>query len=686
MTTWRNTAWLRRAAVLLIAGAAAAGLRAQQAERFRFERPVTIAVPGPQRLAIDVPLLSGGAPFTVAAAGGDRVVARGGLADLRFFDGSGAAVGYLLLYPPVSQPVWTTGDLLPIAKTEKTSGFEADFRTAATVDAIRVAGIPAPFLKRLTLEGSGDREHWTLLAGQGTLFDLPEEGLRQTDVPFRAGVYRYLRVTWDDTNSGRVPMPSAVEARTVTGAPPPPALTITVPAERRPSEPRRSRYRVRLPAGRLPVVAIELDAGGGHVFRDAAVFESRLSGGEAAPSQLGRATLKRVVRDGITAGALRIPISQPSEAAVDIVVEDGANPPLDVTSATAVFAELPWIYLEARGPLVARYGDPAATAPAYDLEAVRDSVDVTKLPDATWREPRALTDAASAAVPSAMPERGAALDPATFAYSRSIPDGGVGLVALQLDAGVLAHSRGPSARFADVRIIDSTHHQVPYVVERRDEPLVIDLALEPLTQTPPALRPEAGQNRSLYSLAVPYGNLPGANISVDTSARVFRRPVQLGVIRPPDRRNRDTWFDSYDVTVWTHSDPDTPAPAILLAVRQAGDTDLLLTVDEGDNSRLPITAVRLLLPSYALRFYRPAASTALQLVYGRDEIAPPRYDITLLAPQVMGAVATEVAVGPEAGKEAAPRALLISPRVFWVLLIVAVVVLVGIIVRLARKV
>ena len=150
---------------------------------------------------------------------------------------------------------------MPLATTEKTSGFEVDFRGANTIDAVRVEGLPAPFLKRLTLEGSGDRERWTLLSGEGTLFDLPQEGLRQTELRFPAGSFRYVRVTWDDTNSGRVPMPSAVEARLVEAILPPPRLTAALPVERRPSEPGRSRYRVKLPAARLPIVAVELNVG-----------------------------------------------------------------------------------------------------------------------------------------------------------------------------------------------------------------------------------------------------------------------------------------------------------------------------------------------------------------------------------------------------------------------------------------
>ncbi len=75
---------------------------------------------------------------------------------------------------------------------------------ALLIDRFRVDGIAAPFLKRVRLEGSGDRARWTLLVDEGTVFDLPAEQLRQTELEFTPGTYRYLRVTWDDTRSGRV--------------------------------------------------------------------------------------------------------------------------------------------------------------------------------------------------------------------------------------------------------------------------------------------------------------------------------------------------------------------------------------------------------------------------------------------------------------------------------------------------
>ena len=658
-------------------------LKAQETatDRFRFERTIETGGAGPRRLAVDVPLLAGAEPYL----GRDAAKSASGLSDLRLFDRNGAQVPYLLLHAPARQPRWRAGAVLPIARTEKTSGFEADFHATEPIDAIRVSGLPTPFLKRFILEGSGDREHWTLLSGEATLFDLPDEGLRQTEVRFSPGSFRYLRVTWDDTNSGRVPRPVAVETRQISGIVPPPSLTLRLAAERRPSEPGRSRYRVKLPGARLPIVALDvIVARNGHVFRQATVSESRLSGMNLQPADLGRARLIQIVRDGVVAGALRIPITPPVEAEIDLMIDDGTNAPLDVSGVTAVFAEFPWIYFEApAGPVIAKYGNRSATRPAYDLEAVRDSVDIGSVKDATWGDVRPIAERGDAAIPAPtlLPETGAVVDADLFTFRRAIPDGPPGLAALVLDAAVLAHSRGPDTRFADVRILDRSSRQVPYVIERRDEPMTIPLSLEPADPKATELRPAPGGSRSNYFMRLPYANLPLSRVVIETSARVFQRTVQLAVERPSDRLHRAAWLEVIASATWTHADRNEPAPALMLPAELAKTTELWLSVDEGDNSALPLTGVRLLLPSYRLRFYQPAGA-ALRLAYGRGDLPAPRYDLALLAPQVMGVEAREVVTAAESGADTPARPVFISPRAFWVFLSLAVLVLLVLIARL----
>jgi hypothetical protein len=422
----------------------------------------------------------------------------------------------------------------------------------------------------------------------------------------------------------------------------------------------------------------------GHLLRNATVYESRLAGGEAVPVELGAAVLKRVERDGASAGSMRIAILAPAEAELELVVDDGSNLPLELSGVTAVFAELPWIYFEAPpGTIVARYGTPSAAAPVYDLEAVRDSVDIGRVTDARWGDPRDVPHAEPTGT-STMPATGAAIDKGTFTYSRALPEGAAGLVALPLDPAALAHSRGPSARFADVRIVDGSSRQIPYLVERRNEPWPVTLALQPAQSVPAGLESSPGHSRSTYRLQFPYPNLPGSRLALETSGRVFQRTVQVAVERPADRRRRDPWVEVLAVGRWSHARQDSGPPPLILPLPQTDGTDLLLTVDEGDNSPLPITGVKLLLPSYRLRFYRPAEAP-LSLVYGNRNAAPPHYDLALLGPQVMGVEAREVVPGPESPSPRAAGDLLVRPWIFWALLVGAVVVLLGLIARLVRQ-
>src|SRR5262249_10387382 len=169
----------------------------------RYERPIVTSGRGPRRLAIDVPLLVGAAPFRDVSrianpdTGEVRTVARAGLSDLRFADQAGTEVGYVLVGPSGTQPEWRAGAILPVApvetEKEKTSGFELDLSGRDLVDRFRIDGLPPPFLKRARLEASGDRSHWTLLVDEGTLFDLPDQRLRQIELAFEPGSFRYFR-------------------------------------------------------------------------------------------------------------------------------------------------------------------------------------------------------------------------------------------------------------------------------------------------------------------------------------------------------------------------------------------------------------------------------------------------------------------------------------------------------------
>ena len=81
-----------------------------------------------------------------------------------------------------------------------------------------------------------------------------------------------------------------------------PELATQVVFDHRSSEPGTSRFRVRLPASRLPLVALDIDCGGGHLLRPVRVLEPRLSGEEVQPVSLGSGTLRREVQGELHGG------------------------------------------------------------------------------------------------------------------------------------------------------------------------------------------------------------------------------------------------------------------------------------------------------------------------------------------------------------------------------------------------
>jgi hypothetical protein len=134
-----------------------------------------------------------------------------------------------------------------------------------------------------------------------------------------------------------------------------------------------------------------------------------------------------------------------------------------------------------------------------------------------------------------------------------------------------------------------------------------------------------------------------------------------------------------------HADQDRAATPLTVQVPALHGSELFVLVDEGDNAPLPIEAGRLLLPAYRVRFFRDG-STRLRLAYGRSDLERPKYDLALLAPQVLSTLAADVVLEAEQPSLAAvTTASIVSPRLFWIALGIAVIVLLGLIARLLKK-
>src|SRR6185369_9412231 len=101
---------------------------------------------------------------------------------------------------------WWSGRLQSITPTDDASGFELDLGQLERADRLRLSGLPGPFVKRARIEASGDRSRWVELAGETTVFDLPDDGLRRLEIGFEPTALRFVRLTWDDRSSARLPL------------------------------------------------------------------------------------------------------------------------------------------------------------------------------------------------------------------------------------------------------------------------------------------------------------------------------------------------------------------------------------------------------------------------------------------------------------------------------------------------
>jgi hypothetical protein len=634
-----------RSAILLLALQTAL---CADATGFRFKRDIVPSGKGPQALEVDLSLLAGVAPD---------------LHDLRIKDDSGREVPYVVVPQVSAAPIWRPGRMLPLVATKESSGFELDLGTSVRTSRMKLDGIRAPFLKRYHLEGSGDRAHWTELVAEGSLFDLPEDGLKLLEMEIPEGDYRYLRVTWDDRSSARLPMLRGAFVQIVGKGAMPPLAALNVQA--RPSEPGTSRFLIQLPGPHLPIVALRLQIGGqGPLLREARVLEGRLQNGGLAPRELGAYQLRRMERAGIAAADLRIPIDAPEGSELELRVDDGNNPPLDLKGVQAELAPQPWIYFESDGkPVHAFYGDAKLEAPRYDLAALQDQLKPDQAARAQWG-PVSAPPATAQEQAIHDPGPGANLDPSGFKARRTIPDAAPGLAALVLDAHVLSASRG----LRDLRILDHENHQIPYLLEERDGPYRVPLTV-PTRQ--------AKGRTSEYALDLTEPGLRHGRLVLETQSRVFSRAVQLMEEGPGGTKR------ILAEALWSHDKPESDAPPLVLSFSGAEGRRVVLTLDEGDNQPLPVSRATLLLPGWRLRFFHPGQG--LTLVYDRD-IEGPQYDLALLADRLRAAPAKELELAA-AGTTPLPKAStpINASGVFWIALVGVMVVLLAILARLLRK-
>jgi hypothetical protein len=332
-------------------------------------------------------------------------------------------------------------------------------------------------------------------------------------------------------------------------------------AERRPSEPRVSRFHLRLPGRGLPVAALQLEVGLGDLLRRARVTEPRLRGagtsGIEPRCRRGDTRRSSMATRGRRARAAMAP---PRENEVD---DGDSGPQLEGGRGPAAAAVDLLESGRRRG--TGAHGRPGA-APATTRVAPRRCL----LRRGNGGLGRACRERRS--LPGQPRSRRPAFATGNFRFERELGP------SLDCNSATRCRRAGHANALADLRLATGDGRQVPYLLERRAEPQELQLTFAPAADADGGRLRTTGAVVSRYAMPLPFAGLPAGRLALATSARVFARELVLRAAEP-DRAHGGEHWTTVAQLAWRHADPESTAPELTIELpAQSGDR-LLLEVE-----------------------------------------------------------------------------------------------------------
>ena len=270
-------------------------------------------------------------------------------------------------------------------------------------------------------------------------------------------------------------------------------------------------------------------------------------------------------------------------------------------------------------------------------------------------------------------EPAAEIDRAPFSHTRSVtvPPSPEGVARIRIDPESAAVAR---ADLADVRVVDASSRQWPYVLrteaERGDAPLRVELS-------------DGDRGRSRYRLSPPIAPaaIDGVTLTIDRA--FFDRPYRLlGVLPDSAPERRATLLAS------GHIERVLGSPATIeIGFSRTRVAAVELLIEDGDEAPLPITSASASQPLAEIRLVAPPG--AYTLLVGDPSAEPPRYEIAKLRDRVLAASAPACELGPRAPspvhRAPAPRHDQRGQVALWAAMALAVLGLGWLTLRLSRK-
>ena len=619
----------------------------------------SIEVPGRGLVQINLPLATSN-------------VARPDLSDLRIIDSNEKEIPFLIDHstprPESSVPV--TDFRAEIVAAETRLLITAD-RNSTIAGVLLDTPASANFIKAARVEGSNDQKDWRILTSGAPLFRMGN-GAANLRVAFPEGSWKFLRVVVDDDRTPPVPWTSA---RLILAGSSAPTEPVSVTIKSRDENPGTTRLGIDLGAANLRIASIRIGTSEPLFTRSVTVAAPELSAQDLQEKILNSAVLYRVDLNGKVEAHLDLPIDkQIFGRELVLLIDNGDSPPLLVSEIRADRRITRLIFFAATpGAYGLLSGNSQCELPRYDLSHLDDQLrgaDAIQGQVSPPAQNPGYNPAANLPLDFAA---GAKIDVTPWKFRKPIQIAQPGAQQVELDPDILGRS---APDFHDLRVV-SENTQVPYLIECTSIERTVSFnarsANDPKRLT-----------LSRWQLKLPQP-LPLRRVSCASPSALFERTFRFWEELTDDRG--DQYPRELAQITWQRV-PNQPARQLAVSFAAPPKTDtVLMETDNGDNPPIELQDFRGYYPATRIIFVS-SKSQPIELFYGNEEAAAPRYDANLIAAQLLRSERTPAALGPQEilKSERIAETLTGSTRyVFWGVLGVVVIALLVLISRLLPK-
>jgi hypothetical protein len=604
-------------------------------------------------------------------------LARAGLEDLRLLDAEGREIPFLV---EASTPAATPAPRPPKSLRTTLAGNTTQL-VVETGSVLPLAGFtittPAPaFLKSMRVESSADGERWDVVETGAPFFRQFGAERIHFDLPPRIAPTTHLRLTLDDARTAPIPI-AGVTLSFAPDATPRPTLSLPVRIAGREEFAGETVLTLDLGAKNVPLAELEFVTPDALFTRQVTIAVREVQDGNAVERPLARGTIFRIGVDGLApASQLRLPVNfKVGSREILVHLLNGDSPALAIDDVRAWQRPVHLVFrAAAAGTFTLLTGNPDCPAPRYDLAQLGASLRDAAVRAITLRPAELNPGYRRADALAATPLLGAALDPAPWAFRKNVRLEAGGVQQLELDIDVLAHAQ---RTLGDLRLVRD-RVQIPFILERADVSRAVALTF--VADDEPQ---RSGLSR--WRIALPHAGLPLTRLTLVSPTALFQRRFRVFEKITDDRAG------TYERTLAEADWSRTPGQqhALVLSLAEAPATDaLFLETDNGDNPPIALASISAAIPVARVFFKTDAGPLALY--YGNPDAGAPRYDLNLVATQILAAEKNPATLEPEEPmRKRGWRASLVAGArggvVFWGALALVVIALLALVARLLPK-